>query len=432
VRALDVDYLAFSFHKMLAPFGVGVLCGKEHLLAASLPFLYGGDMIAEGRVFPDRVEYNALPWKYAAGTPNTLGTIVSAQALRVLLDLALTPGRPAYLAHVLAARPALAPPRGRGHGPHRGGDRGGPARRCPGPGGVPDRHRRARSGPPAGPPGPDRVRWRCRGQEEATRVRVLTWNLWGRNGDWERRLDAIATVIADAAPDVCGLQEVWDTPDGNLAAELADRLGLGWYWARAHEPRPEDGLSIGNAVLSRWPILAVEEAELPTASMPERRVAVGARIGAPAGALPFVTTHLTYRPGGSTVRLGQVRALAGFVAKQAADCVYPPVVTGDLNAEPDSDEVRLLGGLLTEPAVPDLVLLDAWRYAASGDPGFTWDRRNGYQRHSVIPDSRIDYALVGLPQEDRGRVEAVRLGGDAPVDGVWPSDHFAVIADLSD
>jgi len=96
VQALDVDYLAFSFHKMLAPFGVGVLYGKRHLLAASLPFLYGGDMIAEGRVFPDRVEYNELPWKYAAGTPNILGTIVSAQALRILLDLALTPHRPTY------------------------------------------------------------------------------------------------------------------------------------------------------------------------------------------------------------------------------------------------------------------------------------------------------------------------------------------------
>jgi len=96
VQAMDADYLAFSFHKLLAPFGVGVLYAKEHLLRASLPFLYGGDMIAEGRVFPDSVEYNALPWKYAAGTPNILGTIVSAQALRMVLDLALSPGRPLY------------------------------------------------------------------------------------------------------------------------------------------------------------------------------------------------------------------------------------------------------------------------------------------------------------------------------------------------
>jgi selenocysteine lyase/cysteine desulfurase len=54
------------------------------------------DMIAEGRVFPDRVDYNDLPWKYAAGTPNILGAIVSAQALRLLLDLALSPDHPVY------------------------------------------------------------------------------------------------------------------------------------------------------------------------------------------------------------------------------------------------------------------------------------------------------------------------------------------------
>ena len=96
VRALDVDFLAFSFHKLLAPFGVGVLYAREHLLEGMLPFLYGGDMIAEGRVLPDLVEYNCLPWKYAAGTPNILGAIVSAQAVRLLLDLALSPRRPVW------------------------------------------------------------------------------------------------------------------------------------------------------------------------------------------------------------------------------------------------------------------------------------------------------------------------------------------------
>jgi cysteine desulfurase/selenocysteine lyase len=90
VRALDVDYLSFSCHKLLAPFGVGVLYAKEHLLRDALPFLYGGDMIAEGQVTPNHVGYNDLPWKYAAGTPNILGVIVSAQALRLLADLAGT------------------------------------------------------------------------------------------------------------------------------------------------------------------------------------------------------------------------------------------------------------------------------------------------------------------------------------------------------
>jgi cysteine desulfurase/selenocysteine lyase len=47
---------------------VGVLYARQALLEQSLPFLYGGDMVAEGKVRPDRVEYGALPWKFAAGT----------------------------------------------------------------------------------------------------------------------------------------------------------------------------------------------------------------------------------------------------------------------------------------------------------------------------------------------------------------------------
>ena len=47
-------------------------------------------------MFPGVVEYNDLPWKYSAGTPNVLGAIVSAQALRILLDLALTPRKLTY------------------------------------------------------------------------------------------------------------------------------------------------------------------------------------------------------------------------------------------------------------------------------------------------------------------------------------------------
>jgi cysteine desulfurase/selenocysteine lyase len=87
VEAMDAEYLSFSFHKFLAPLGVGVLYAKEHLRQDSPPFLYGGDMIAEGMVTPEHVEYNALPWKYSAGTPNILGVIACAQALRLVIDL---------------------------------------------------------------------------------------------------------------------------------------------------------------------------------------------------------------------------------------------------------------------------------------------------------------------------------------------------------
>jgi cysteine desulfurase/selenocysteine lyase len=66
VQALDCDFLAFSGHKMLAPF-IGVLYGKRALLEAMPPFLGGGDMIRE--VYRDRSSWNDLPYKFEAGTP---------------------------------------------------------------------------------------------------------------------------------------------------------------------------------------------------------------------------------------------------------------------------------------------------------------------------------------------------------------------------
>lgn len=96
VKKLDIDFLAWSFHKIISPFGVGALYAKEELLKNMRPFLYGGDMIAEGKVSPEKVEYNSLPWKFTAGTPNILGTILSAQGLRLLLDFALDVDKPLY------------------------------------------------------------------------------------------------------------------------------------------------------------------------------------------------------------------------------------------------------------------------------------------------------------------------------------------------
>lgn len=96
VSELDVDFFVWSFHKMLAPFGVGALYAREELLERMRPFLYGGDMIAEGMVSPEKVDYNSLPWKFTAGTPNILGTILSAQAIRLLMDFSLNPGEYNY------------------------------------------------------------------------------------------------------------------------------------------------------------------------------------------------------------------------------------------------------------------------------------------------------------------------------------------------
>ena len=73
VRELDCDFYAFSGHKLFGPSGIGVLYGKQELLEAMPPYQGGGDMIR--KVTFAETEYNALPYKFEAGTPSIADTI---------------------------------------------------------------------------------------------------------------------------------------------------------------------------------------------------------------------------------------------------------------------------------------------------------------------------------------------------------------------
>ena len=79
VRALDCDFYTFSGHKLYGPTGIGVLYGKFALLDAMPPYQGGGDMIS--RVTFEKTSYNAVPFKFEAGTPNIAGTIGLAAAI---------------------------------------------------------------------------------------------------------------------------------------------------------------------------------------------------------------------------------------------------------------------------------------------------------------------------------------------------------------
>jgi cysteine desulfurase/selenocysteine lyase len=79
VQALDIDFLAFSGHKVYAPTGIGVLWGRAEILNALPPWRGGGEMIKE--VTFEKTTYNELPFKYEAGTPNIEGAIALGAAL---------------------------------------------------------------------------------------------------------------------------------------------------------------------------------------------------------------------------------------------------------------------------------------------------------------------------------------------------------------
>lgn len=87
VQALDCDFLAFSFHKMLGPTGIGILYGKAKLLEEMPPFMGGGDMISS--VSRERSLYNQLPWKFEAGTPNIADVIGAGAAIDYLTRLGM-------------------------------------------------------------------------------------------------------------------------------------------------------------------------------------------------------------------------------------------------------------------------------------------------------------------------------------------------------
>ena len=87
VQALDCDFYCFSGHKMCGPTGIGVLYGRESLLEAMPPWQGGGDMILA--VSFERTVYNALPYKFEAGTPHIAGAIGLAAAVDYLEALGL-------------------------------------------------------------------------------------------------------------------------------------------------------------------------------------------------------------------------------------------------------------------------------------------------------------------------------------------------------
>jgi cysteine desulfurase/selenocysteine lyase len=87
VRALGADFYTFSAHKLYGPTGIGVLYGREELLAAMPPWQGGGDMILT--VTFEKSTYNELPWKFEAGTPNMSGAVGLAAAMDYIEGLGL-------------------------------------------------------------------------------------------------------------------------------------------------------------------------------------------------------------------------------------------------------------------------------------------------------------------------------------------------------
>lgn len=275
---------------------------------------------------------------------------------------------------------------------------------------------------------------------------MATLNIWNKQGPWPERLALIRKQLSDLAPDLIGLQEALRlipdeqdpppvTPNSDQATEIAD--GLGYQVAYGIAADYAGGLKFGNALLTRYPILDTRTFRLPGADSGETRSMLYSLLETPWGRLPVFVTHLNWKLHDAAVRVKQAVYLAEriFVLAPVEADFLPPVLMGDFNADPISDEIRYLKGqhLIDGRSI---YFADVWEYAEPSSPGYTFARDNAFARSNGEPNRRIDYIFVRGPDKHmRGEPSNVKRAFDRSAPGaegpIWASDHYGVICDLS-
>ncbi len=260
--------------------------------------------------------------------------------------------------------------------------------------------------------------------------RVATFNIWNRQGPWSERLPLIREGLRALDLDAVGLQEVLGfTGMPSQAHEIA--AGLGWNVHHVPAWDIGGGLTFGNAIITPHALDDCRSLPLPSPPGFDTRTVAFARVVCAHGPMPMFVTHLTWQHHMGHARCEQVCALTEHVAAIAPLDEPPPVVLGDFNADPDSDEMRFMRGLTTLGG-KSVYFSDAWT-TTGNDPngGVTYDRRNPYALRSREHSRRIDYVYVRGPGKHLcGEPLSAQLALDAPSGDVWPSDHYAVVAEI--
>lgn len=235
---------------------------------------------------------------------------------------------------------------------------------------------------------------------EPTRLRILSYNIHhGEGVDRKLDLERIATVIRSVTPDVVALQEVDQkaTRTGvvDQPAELARLTKMNVVFGANIELQ---GGHYGNAVLSRFPISGHKNHSLPNFDLSEQRGVIAAEIKIPEMKMPLLllATHLDHQSDDRN-RLASAKVINELISPHPHQ---PAILSGDLNATPDSDTLKLL-----EPI---------------------WTRANEKPMATVPvdqPTSQIDFIMYR--PANRWKVVEVKV-----LDEAIASDHRAIFAML--
>jgi endonuclease/exonuclease/phosphatase family metal-dependent hydrolase len=263
-------------------------------------------------------------------------------------------------------------------------------------------------------------------------VRVLTLNLWGRRGDWEARREVIVNGLRDLRPDLVAFQEAVVNGEYDQVADL-----LGSEFHIAHQRKREPGArgveaGQGASIASRWPIGEVREVDLQvtprTAGFACTTLVAEIAGPPPVGPLLFANHLPSWQLHFERERELQALAAARALEEQASNHV---VLAGDLTSDPYAANVRFLCGRQSLEGT-SVCYRDAWESVHGTEPGETFTPRNPLVSDWDWPFRRLDYVLVRCGEHGGPTLEIVDCAVifDEPIDDVWASDHFGVVADL--
>jgi len=269
-------------------------------------------------------------------------------------------------------------------------------------------------------------------------LRVLTMNIWNFCEPYEKRQSLLRRGLQELDPDLMAFQEAGFVDGRHQAADVLG--GMGYHILHQFEVQSDPRSTNGCCVASRWPIEVTELLSLDITEHTHGYAALAVRVAVPSpvGPLLFVSAVTSWELNREYERERQAVEIVKMVRRHARKEEFPPIIAGDFDATPEAASVRFLTGKQSLDGM-SVCFRDAWAEVDDGGPGYTWTTDNRYVREWVEAvmfekrhARRIDYIFLGSFHDypKFARISTCRVALDKPSDGVWPSDHYAVYAEI--
>ena len=260
-------------------------------------------------------------------------------------------------------------------------------------------------------------------------MRVVTQNLWGIRGDWEARRDVLRAGFRALDPDLVALIETIKTDEYD---QVVDLLADGYHVAHQAD-READGQ--GASIASRWPLGEVHDVGLQVtprvAGFAATTMVAEVKAPEPYAPLVFANHVPSWQLQFEHERELQALAAARFIEELVGSRDVHVVLAGDLTSDPDAANVRFVTGKQSLDGT-SVCYRDAWEAVHPGERGETSKTDNPLVADWDWPFKRLDYVFVRCGEHGGPtlQIKSCELVFDEPVNGVWASDHFGVVADL--